>query len=376
MTKGVRRSDRGVALLLVVVALTVAAGLTGAALLIALVEERVGRNHVQHRHAFAAAEAGVYQVMAGWNTAVYNTLQIDGETRFEGQLADGTGSFAGTLRRLSQLLFVVTAEGTAVGSAATSRLGLILRLDPLPIHPAAAVTVRGPTSLDQSSFIDGYDEAPSGWICPTPASPVAALRMHPQDSAAQLVSCPANQCLAGNPPILGDSSVTLSSMTTFAGLGFADLRDLANHVVAASVVNPLPRSEGETCITAAADNWGDPYGVDGACVDYMPLIYATGNLEVAGGRGQGTLVVAGDLTVSGGFEFAGLVLVQGAFVSKGTGNRLVGSVMVANAGLVQNSVGGVTTVRYSSCALDRAQIGAGTASALRTRGWFRATREP
>jgi hypothetical protein len=361
-----------VALLLVVVVLAIVTGLAGAAWVIALAEERIGRNQIRQRHAFAAAEAGVYQVVAGWNTATYNALPIDGETRFSGRLINGTGTFEGTLRRLSRLLFVVTAEGRAVGSAATSRLGLTLRLDPLPIEPSGAVTLRGPTSIEQSALISGHDAPPTGWVCPAPNSPVAALHIHPQDAAAQLVSCPANQCLLGNPPILEDSTVTLSRMTTFAKLGFADLQGLANHVVAGGVVRPLPRTEGATCITAAPDNWGDPYDGDGPCVEYVPLIYATGNLEVVGGRGQGTLVVAGDLTVSGGFEFAGLVLVQGAFRSRGIGNRLVGSVMVANTGLVRNMVGGATTVRYSSCALDRAKIGAGTASALRTRGWFQA----
>ncbi len=366
-----RGDDRGVALVLVLLALVVVGGLAGAAFLVALTEERVSRNHLDHLHAFAAAEAGVYQPIWNWDARAYNSLPLDGVTPIEGRLADGTGSYRGGLRRLSELLYVVTAEGTGAGSPARSRLGLILRLDPLPIDPAAALTIRGAVAVDEPSSVSGHDQPPPGWDCPTPDSAFPALRIHPQDSAVVLVTCPTAQCLKGNPPLQLDSTVTPANLTTFAGMELADLQPLASHLIA-GVVNPMPRSQGATCVTAVPDNWGDPYGIEGACSDYAPLIFAAGDLEVTGGRGQGTLVVTGDLTIGGGFDFSGLVLVQGAFMSSGTGNRLTGAVIVANLALGQNSIAGVTTIEYSTCAVRRAQIGAGTASAVRHHGWFQA----
>jgi len=363
--------ERGVALVLVLFVLTVVAGLAGAAFLIALSQERVGRSFLDHLHAFAAAESGVFQPVWNWDPTAYNTMPVDGVTPIEGRLADGTGSYRGSLRRLSRQLFVVTAEGSDAGSQARSRLGLLLRLEPLPIDPAAALTVRGAVAVEAASHVSGHDRPPPGWDCPPPDPDVPGLRIHPRDSAAVFDTCLTPQCLIGNPPILIDSSVTLSNLTTFAGMEFAALQQLASQVVS-GVVHPLPRSRGATCVTAVADNWGDPYGIEGACDDYMPLIYATGDLEVTGGRGQGTLVVAGDLTIGGGFVFSGLVLVQGAFVSSGSGNRLVGAVVVANADLGLNSIAGVTTIKYSSCAVRRAQIGAGTVSVIRHNGWFQA----
>jgi hypothetical protein len=364
-------SEQGVALLLVLLALTIVAGLAGAAFLIGLAEERVGRVYRDHLHAFAAGEAGVYRPVWNWDTKTYNAMPIDGVTPIDGRLGDGTGSYSGTLRRLSELLFVVTAEGADAGSLGRSRLGLVLRLNPLAVNPAAAVTALGEFAVAGASSISGRDQPPPGWDCPDPDSILPALRIHPQDSAAVSVGCPTPQCLTGNPPILVDSAVTLSNLTTVGGMEFDALEQLASHVVAGAV-HPLPRTQGATCVTAAWDNWGDPYGIDGPCADYVPLIYATGDLVVTGGRGQGTLVVAGDLTISGGFMFSGLVLVRGALQSSGAGNRLMGAVVVANADLGHNSIAGATALQYSSCAVRRAQIGAGTASALRRHGWFQA----
>ncbi|UCG86808.1 MAG: hypothetical protein JSW71_23415 [Gemmatimonadota bacterium] len=366
-----RGDERGAALVLVLVALTIVAGLAGAAFLTALAQERAGRSYLDHLHAFAAAEAGVYRPVWSWDTKAYNTLPIDGATPFEGRLADGTGSYRGTLRRLSQLLFVVTAEGSDEGSQAQVRLGLLLRLGPLPIHPAAALTVRGAVSIDDASLVTGRDRPPPGWDCQPPESDVPALRIHPQDSAAVTVSCPTPPCLIGDPPILLDDLVTLPNLTTFAGMELTALQQLANHSISGSV-SPLPRSRGATCVTAVADNWGDPYGIEGSCGDYRPLIYAAGDLEVRGGRGQGTLVVAGDLTIGGGFAFSGLVLVRGTLAIGGTGNQLMGALIVANADLGRNSIAGGTMIEYSSCAVRRAQIGAGTAAVVRHHSWFHA----
>jgi hypothetical protein len=371
MTVRSQGDERGAALVLVLVVLSVVAGLAGAAFIIGLSQERVGRSFVDHLHAFAAAEAGVYQPVWNWDPTAYNTMPVDGVTPIEGRLADGTGSYRGSLRRLSQLLFVATAEGSDAGSQARRRLGLLLRLEPLPIDPAAALTVRGAVALEDASHVSGHDGPPPGWGCPSSDPDVPALRINPRDSAAVFVGCAAPPCLIGNPPILEDGSVTLPNLTTFAGMEFAALQQLASQLVS-GVVHPLPRSRGATCVTAVADNWGDPYGIEGACDDYMPLIYATGDLEVTGGRGQGTLAVAGDLTIGGGFVFSGLVLVQGAFVSRGSGNRLAGAVVVANADLGLNSIAGVTTIQYSSCAVQRARIGAGTATVIRHHAWFQA----
>ena len=364
--------ERGIAIMLVMIAMVIVAGLTTAALFLGIGEERTGRGYIRHQHAFAAAEAGVFYPVSNWNQTIYNALSVDDSVAFAGRLADGTGSFSGTLRRLNRTLYLVTAEGMEAGSRTRHSLGLIVRLHHLALTPRAALVTRGPLSIGPSSVVDGYDQPPSGWDCPTADPPVSALLIQPSDSTAYGPICANPPCLRGDPPILIDSSMTLPDLTMFNGLGFDDLRNLAGVLVSGGVIRPGPRLEGETCVTAAADNWGDPYVTEGTCGDYMPLVYSAGDLDVTGGRGQGTLVVDGDLTIGGGFHFAGLVIVRGTFVSRGTGNQLAGAIVVANTELKRSSLAGATTVRYSSCAVRRAQIGAGAPRALRQRGWFQA----
>ena len=43
---------------------------------------------------------------------------------------------------------------------------------------------------------------------------------------------------------------------------------------------------------------------------YAPLLWARGDLELRGGRGQGILLVDGDLVVSQGAEFHGVVITR------------------------------------------------------------------
>jgi len=366
-----RGGESGIAIVVVMIAMVIVAGLTTAALFLAIGEERTGRGYIRHQHAFSAAEAGVFYPVTNWNQTVYNAMPVDDSIDFAGRLADGTGSFNGILRRLNRTLYLVTAEGTD-GSRALHRLGLIVRLHPLPLTPRAALVTRGPLSIGPSSMVDGYDQPPAGWNCQAAGPPLAAISTHPSDTTAYEPTCVNPPCFSGEPPILLDSSMTLPDLTMFNGLRFDDLRNLAVVRISGGAIHPGPRMEGETCVTAAADNWGDPYVTEGTCGDYMPLVYSTGDLEVTGGRGQGTLVVDGDLTIGGGFQFAGLVVVRGAFVSRGTGNQVEGAIVVANTELQRSSIAGATTVRYSSCAVRRARIGAGAPQALRQRSWFQA----
>src|SRR4029079_18254653 len=92
----------------------------------------------------------------------------------------------------------------------------------------------------------------------------------------------------------------------------------------------------QTCRTSSNTNWGEPNGGVGsvtACFNYFPIIYAPGNLRISGGRGQGILLVRGDLDLSGGMEFYGPVIVLGNLTSTGTGGHVYGGVMAFHADL-------------------------------------------
>ena len=155
--------ERGIAIMLVMIAMVIVAGLTTAALFLGIGEERMGRGYIRYQHAFSAAEAGVFYPVRNWNQTIYNALSVDDSVTFAGRLADGTGSFSGTLRRLNRTLYLVTAEGMEAGSRTRHSLGLIVRLHPLALTPRAALVTRGPLSIGPSSVVDGYDQPPSGW---------------------------------------------------------------------------------------------------------------------------------------------------------------------------------------------------------------------
>ncbi|MGH7483060.1 MAG: hypothetical protein ACRELV_12970, partial [Longimicrobiales bacterium] len=95
-------------------------------------------------------------------------------------------------------------------------------------------------------------------------------------------------------------------------LGPIEARDLSANAdaVVTGAVQPAPRVAAGVCDVADPLNWGS---ADSAhpCAEHAPLIVAEGSLAITGGSGQGVLIVPGDLTLSGGARFAGLVLVGG-----------------------------------------------------------------
>ena len=105
------------------------------------------------------------------------------------------------------------------------------------------------------------------------------------------------------------------------------------------------------------------------CQNYFPIIYAKGDMHITGGEGQGILLVEGDLSVQGGAEFFGPVIVKGSLKTAGTGGHFHGGVMAANVDLEQSSLLGDAEISFSSCALKKALNGAATPMFLAHRSW-------
>ena len=98
-----------------------------------------------------------------------------------------------------------------------------------------------------------------------------------------------------------------------------------------------------------------------ACADYFPIIYINGDLKVqANSRGQGVLLVNGNMEMAGGFEFNGIVIVRDDIKSTGNGNKISGSAFAGNTYTTDNtSVTGNSEIQYSRCAIERAGEGLG-----------------
>ena len=77
-----------------------------------------------------------------------------------------------------------------------------------------------------------------------------------------------------------------------------------------------------------------------------------GNISIQNGRGQGILLVDGDLEIRGNVEFTGLVIVMGEVKTNGTGSKITGGVLANQISLAdESSFLGNPTVAFSECAI-------------------------
>ncbi len=93
-------------------------------------------------------------------------------------------------------------------------------------------------------------------------------------------------------------------------------------------------------------------------VDQITIFPGSVDLQ-AKGTGAGVLVVQGDLTVHGGLEFYGLVIVTGRlYISgggQGQGANIIGGI-IAGQGTSTDTIGGSVNLQFDSCALSHNQI--------------------
>jgi len=120
-------------------------------------------------------------------------------------------------------------------------------------------------------------------------------------------------------------------------------------------------------------NWGEPAVKTDPCFNYFPIIYHNGDLKLQGGRGQGILLVEGDLTATGGMVFYGPVFVTGTLSTSGNsgqGAKFFGGVIAGNVALDDlTKLAGGALVNFSSCALKRALGGSATPAVFNERSW-------
>jgi hypothetical protein len=357
-----RDARRGVAAILAVVALVVMGALVTGGLVVAARQARIGYGEAKVAAAFYAAESGLSATFAAWDPGAATTL-APGTTRpaWTGRLATGD-AFDAWLTRLDDgandrhAFYLLTSTGRAHGAFGGLRqLGLLLRSpDPSRWCCEAAVTAAGDLRLEGDGAILGLGTRPGAWLgvpdlCEAHESPRAGLLTDSRDRLrrsreATIEGAPQVRALPA-----GRLNVTHEVESAFWELvGQADIvlpRGTRLDSVAAGL------DAGGHCTSARRENWGAPLEPDHPCFDFLPVIVAEGDLAIgAAGRGQGILLVTGDLDVLGGFEFYGTVIVLGATWLRG--GRIFGSLLALGAGGVTLTDGG--QVAFSECAISRA----------------------
>jgi hypothetical protein len=321
---------RGIALPLAVFALVIIGALVSGAFFVGRQEQAVGRNSVKVQQAFAAAEAGAQRTVAAWVAERYNRLPPGGSAPIGGNVGSA-GWYRGEIRRLNPQLFLVRSEGFSPDSTARQHVGLLVRLESLPLDLTAALSSATPPGHRASWTLDGMDRPPQDWDCP-PAGP-------------------------GVPGIS-------------VGGAFPDLAPLADAATlrVGGQLMVEPAVSAGVCDLSDMANWGSPSDPGGPCGGHFPVIWSESSLQVTGGEGQGILVVNGDLEAGGGFRFAGPVIVRGNLLVGGAGAEFEGGV-ITGEGADAVSPSGPAAIRYSRCALDRALEGSARAVLLRERSW-------
>ena len=365
------RSERGIALVVAIVALVVIGAIVAGTFFVSTLEQKTAENSVEAAQAYQAAEAGIVKNVANWDTG-NNTLAVDGNTTIaQDSVAAGT-YFNVTISRLNSSLFFLRSVGTRNG--ATQTLAMVLRTVTINPNVNAAVTAKGNVTVGGNATIDGTNTNPSGWSGCASSPNMGGIR------TSGTVSTNGNPTIAGSPArIQNDSSVTDALFQT----PFNQFKAMATMTLAGGNGNgsyityngmaPSTTGSPARCNRTDANNWGEPLRTGGQvaeCVAYSPIIYFDGNVKVTNGRGQGILLVDGDFSITGNFSWTGLVIAIGQVKTGNGTSNVTGAILANNADIGdQTSFSGTPVVSYSKCAIDYVLNNTAVARPLAMRSW-------
>ena len=365
------RSERGIALVAAIVALVVIGALVAGTFFISSLEQKTAENSMDAAEAYQAAEAGIVKNVANWDTG-NNTLATDaGTTIAQDSVAKGT-YFNVTISRLNSSLFLLKSVGTRNGTSQS--LAMVLRTVTVNPNVGAAVTAKGNVSVGGNASIVGVNTTPTGWSGCSSSPDMGGIR------TSGTVSTNGGPTITGSPSkIQNDSSVTdalfqnpfnqfkaMATMSLPGGSGSGNYVTY-NGMAPSTTGSPLK------CNQTDQNNWGEPLrtgSYTSQCTTYSPIIYFDGNAKVTNGRGQGILLINGDLSIAGNFSWTGLVIAIGQVKTGNGTSQVTGAIMANNADIGdQTNFSGTPVVSYSKCAIDYVLNSSAVARPLAMRSW-------
>jgi hypothetical protein len=377
------KNERGMALAITVFALVVVTALVAGTFYAATQEQRVSDNSRRSVAALGAAEAGIDDVVTNWATTVLNKKAVyPADSFLVGSSSSmfptpaGGGRYYGSVYRLNGNLFLVDVTGRdnssgttgqGVGAGARDRIGMLVKIQPINFNVSASLTTRNSVTLSGNATADGTDSPPPGWACPPAGAALAGV----STSTSATVSTNGNGSVAGNPPVQHDTAIT----SKFAGIDsiYAQLVARANLVLPGGNYKTDPVFTGSACNTSGQlTNWGD--GVNAtSCSTYFPIIHITGDVTLNGDQGQGILLVDGNISVQGSYQFFGITIAKGSIGSAGGGStaaHFYGATMAQDVNLsTTNTLSGKATLLYSNCAIQQVINNVAVTSMLKSRSW-------
>lgn len=377
-----RIKRKGIAIVAALGGIVVIGALIAGVFFVSSQESQISGGTLVHERAFRAAELGLNTTLANWDAPVMYALPVGTMTT---KTYSGTGWVDTVIvTKLTNQAYSMLSTATAgSGRLARSRKKTLLsiRLSSPDFNFLGALTIRGGLQIGGNSEVNGVNQNPAGWGgCAAATDSMAGVAMK-DPSQIFYSGCSDGSCIEGSPPV--ESNPAADDTTNYFKFGDEDWKSLtasANKVINGNnTYNGIsPVVTNGVCTKSATLNWGAPVHTvpANACQNYFPIIYAksssSGVLKLSGGKGQGILLVDGDLEISGGFEFYGPVIVRGRIKAVGTagGGKLTGAVMAANVLIEDDSqVLGDATIRYSSCAIEKAIAGSANPRRLAERAW-------
>lgn len=365
---------RGAALLVVLGALALLGAAAAAGLGAVLHAQRAGSRASATAAAFAAAEGARAGAMSGWQARVPPDLAVAAGVEWDAGSWNGAATSV-AVTRIAPLVFRM--EGRAVapgppGERPARRATAALRVvEPASLTVAAALTAGAPITAGPGAAgsvrLDGRDTLLAGWNCA--AADSASV---PALATGAPVTLPAASLVGG---AVADAGASLASRYLLSWPPPDTLRWVRSLVFAGDLTAPPaePRLDGAGgCRTGTAEptNWGDP-GRPSVCAGWLPTVHVRGSLDGPVGRGQGVLLVDGDLILRGGFDYRGVIVVGGVLRAGGAGNHVVGAMLARGdaAGGGPSHELDALDLRYSSCVVRTALAAAGVLRPAPTRGW-------
>jgi len=385
------RERRGFVLPVIVFGLLVMSTMAVAMLLTSSDENRSARAMREGSAAFYAAEAGLNQVYANWDSAFH--AQVDSIAPGDSLVLDWTALTGGSQYRAvvhrwhdsGQPVYELTVEGRGPGAQSGQRmLSYMLTADATAGYHlqfgsccSAAVTMRGKADIDDFSRLDGHDAHPPGWedFCYNDLHHKPGLLM--KDSTQ--ITIDPNATLDGVPPLKQGSSLSDTDFEYFSGFTWQEIAAKASKIFHDGEFTPRPSTTVDPMTGELICNTSDPLNLGSddpnhPCFDYFPLVVISDDVTFENGYAQGIFVLkvmptgwGSEFDLEGNHEMNGLIIGKGC-VEPEVSSDFHGAIFVdskyrnldiCNTDMDYDMNDGDPLVHYSTCAVDRALVGTG-----------------
>ncbi len=375
MTHGSDQARDGFALPATLLAMIVIGAIVTGGFFLASQEHNISVSTDQGARALHVAQYGLEEALGTWTGADLARGPVAGSV-YNGSRELGTYTLTpvrlGDPATGSRLHAIISeAETGRHQYRGARRVGTFVRTSAASLPYKSALSLIGQLDRQGGAVISGEDQ------CGAESAATGVMAI--EEGMVTGFYRGQEQMIFGDPPADYDDEMTPETLSDFGEVTLADLMAMATRYYQGNPANPqhmapetTTTDAGTVCDRSVDLNWGDPDEFPGPCGDFYPLIHIDSDALLDVGRGQGILVVDGNLTVLGNFEFSGIVIVTGSFVMEGTGSKINGSVIVHGQGEIdtENDQSGNARIQYDSCKVAEALANNLRVRPLASRAWF------